>query len=366
MPIYMDVHFVPGADARGVAEAHRMDLQIEQEHQCKCLTYWIDEQRESVFCLIDAPTEHAVNEMHRSSHGLIPHKIIEVNRNLVGAFLGRLFDPEETEVTSDGLKVFQDSSFRALVLIRITDPVLLKHRLGNEKAQAVLAGYYSIIRDKLPFYQGREIEDKRTGILTSFSSAANAVSCALDVEKSLRESRTHLEGIKIAVNAGLPVGKSDELFGEAIQLAQYMCEVVHPSPILISSEVGELISKDLTPDLIQRITTLSPHDETFLATLYQQLEENFSDPGFDVSKLSKAIAMSKSQLYRRSMDVVGVSPVILLKQFRLRKARELMRTRHESISQITFVSGFTSPSYFTKCFKQEYGLLPMTYVDLVQ
>jgi AraC-like DNA-binding protein len=365
MPIYMDVHFVPGADARGVAEAHRMDMQIEEQHQCKCLTYWIDEQRESVFCLVEAPTEHAVNEMHRSSHGLIPHKIIEVNRNLVGAFLGRLFDPAEAEVTSDGLKVFQDSSFRALLLISVTDTILMKTRFGSEKAQTVLAGYYAIIRESVLVHQGREIEDKGSGILTSFSLAANAVTCAIDIERKLNDARANLRDFKIVVNAGLPVGKGDGLFGETIQLAQYMSEVVHPSTVLISSEVSELVAKDFVPDQLKNIGILTRHDESFLTTLFEKLEENYSDPGFDVSKLGKAMAMSKSQLYRKSIDVVGLSPVLVLKKFRLAKARQLMRTRRESISQITFTSGFSSPSYFTKCFKQEYGILPMTYVEFV-
>lgn len=43
MPIYMDVHIVPGVTATDVAEAHRMDILVQKEHGCKCMTYWIDE-----------------------------------------------------------------------------------------------------------------------------------------------------------------------------------------------------------------------------------------------------------------------------------------------------------------------------------
>ena len=55
MPIYMDVHIVPGVKSKDVAEAHRLDLLHQDEYGCKCMTYWIDEGRESIFCLIDAP-----------------------------------------------------------------------------------------------------------------------------------------------------------------------------------------------------------------------------------------------------------------------------------------------------------------------
>src|SRR6185295_3861090 len=116
MPLYMDVHIVPGVKARDVAEAHRKDILVEEQHECKCMTYWIDEERESIFCLIEGPTKEAVEEMHRQAHGLIPNKIIEVSSTLVESFLGRIYDPSEATVTDDGLKVFSDPSFRILLV----------------------------------------------------------------------------------------------------------------------------------------------------------------------------------------------------------------------------------------------------------
>ncbi len=71
----MDVQIVPGAKARDVAEAHRKDLLHQEEFSCKCITYWIDEGRETIFCLIDAPHKRAVEEMHRSAHGMLDNCI---------------------------------------------------------------------------------------------------------------------------------------------------------------------------------------------------------------------------------------------------------------------------------------------------
>jgi AraC-like DNA-binding protein len=85
-----------------------------------------------------------------------------------------------------------------------------------------------------------------------------------------------------------------------------------------------------------------------------------------VDDYCKEMAMSTSQLYRKTVALTGLSPNLLLKEFRLEKAKEMMKKQHYSISQITFDSGFTSPSYFTKCFKQKYGLLPMNYIELLQ
>ena len=79
MPIYMDVHNVPGVKARDVADAHLLDLIHQNEFGCNCMTYWIDEQRESIFCLIAAPSKEAVEELHGKAHGLVPNRVIEVD-----------------------------------------------------------------------------------------------------------------------------------------------------------------------------------------------------------------------------------------------------------------------------------------------
>src|SRR6266576_960316 len=115
MPIYMDVHIVPEVKAQNVAEAHRKDLLLQEEYGCKCMTYWIDEKRESIFCLIEAPNKDAVEEMHGKAHGLIPNKIIEVSSKVVESFLGRIFDPAEAKISDGGLKVFSDPSYRILL-----------------------------------------------------------------------------------------------------------------------------------------------------------------------------------------------------------------------------------------------------------
>jgi predicted dinucleotide-utilizing enzyme len=73
MPIYMDIHIVPGVKAKDVAEAHRKDLLHQEEYECKCMTYWIDEQRENIFCLIEAPGKEAVEEYHAGRIVPWPH-----------------------------------------------------------------------------------------------------------------------------------------------------------------------------------------------------------------------------------------------------------------------------------------------------
>ena len=364
MPIYMDVHIVPGVKARDVAEAHKKDLLHQQEYGCRAMTYWVDEKRETIFCLVEAPEKHAVEEMHRKAHGLIPHKIIEVSSNIVESFLGRIYDPEEVQTSDEGLKVFSDPSFRILVVTKMTDPVLLQHKLGTDKANELLNQHNNVIRKNLEQYEGSEVEHGGTGFIISFTSAAKAVSCALAIQKDLQNLNADAIGFKIAINAGEPIEKSNKLFGDTIQLADYLCAISSHSRVAIACSVQQLLSKDLS-NKGNNFLCLTPYDETLLKLIFNKLEENYQNPDFDIDDYCRVMAMSKSQLYRKTMSLTGLSLNTLLKDFRLQKAKELMKKQHHNIAQITFDSGFTSASYFTKCFKNKYGLLPMAYLDLL-
>ncbi len=365
MPIFMDIHLVPGVKAKDVAEAHRKDLLLQGEHGCKCMTYWIDEVRENIFCLVEAPNKQAVEQMHSKAHGLMPNKIIEVSSKLVESFLGRIYDPGDAEITNDGLKVFKDPSFRVLMLTKTSDPYLLAHQLGSERAGELLSLVSSVIRNNIIQFNGREAEHRGTGFIVSFSSAANAVSCALEIQQEISADIKNTLCFKIAINAGEPVENSSQLFGDAIQFAVNMFTVTKPAQIAIASVVCDIVSKDLFKVDSNNIFAFSPQDEKLLLMLFACLEKNWQHAEFDIANYCQSMAMSKSQLYRKTISLTGLSPNILLKDYRLEKARELMKQQHYNIAQITFDSGFTSASYFTKCFKKKYGLLPMAYLDMM-
>lgn len=362
MPIYMDVHMVPGVKARDVAEAHSKDVFVQDAHACRCMTYWIDEERESIFCLIEAPDKESVIAMHNQAHGLIPNKIIEVQPSVVESFLGRIYDPDEATTTDDGLKVFSDPSFRVLVLTTITDPVLLQHQFGKEKTQMLLQHHREVVRRNLRFFDGREVEHGGTGFIISFTSAARAVSFALTVQKEMNTEEARELNFRISIHGGEPIEKTNRLFGDVIQMAQYMSAATHCLQVAITSVVKDLVTNENLDS--ESFFSLPPQDELLLMKLYATLEVNWQNAEFDVDDFCREMAMSKSQLYRKTICLTGLSPNVLLKEFRLEKARELMRKKYHNIAQVTFDSGFTSPSYFTKCFKKKFGLLPANYMEM--
>jgi AraC-like DNA-binding protein len=366
MPIYMDIHLVPGLEALDAAEAHRKDMMIQDDYKCKAMTYWIDETRGVAFCLIEGPDKTGVEEMHRHSHGLIPHKIIEVKNELVESFLGRINDPEEVEISDTGLKVINESAFRILLVTDMVDPVLLRHKLGMEKANELINVQNEAIRKELAIHGGREVENAGNGFIASFSSAVKAISCALAIQKSMSVADRRQTGFKIGINGGEPVSKSDKLFGDTIQMAKYLCTVAPNDKIVVATVVKELLSRDFAQLDQKNIVILPPQEETLVETLYNILEANWQDSDFTVSEFCHTMSMSKSRLYRKTISLWGLSPNLLLKEFRLDKAREILRKQSFNISQTTFDSGFSSPSYFTKCFKKKFGLLPATYLNTLQ
>jgi AraC-like DNA-binding protein len=366
MPIYMDIHDVPGIEAIDAAEAHRKDMLIQEQYQCKCMTYWVDVSRGVAFCLIEAPEKSIVEEIHRNSHGLIPNKIIEVKKDLVESFLGRIHDPEDAVISDNGLKVFTESAIRILLLTDIIDPVLLRYGLGTEMANNLLDRQNSLIRKELSNSGGREVEHNGNGFIISFSSAAKAIACAHEIWKGLSDKDRSLTGFKIGLNAGEPVEKSDKLFGDTIRLARYLCTINSNDRIVVSSGVKDLLARDHFQKTQDIFMTLLPQDEIFVESLFQTLEDHWQDVDFDVAEFGQALAMSKSRLYRRTTELWGLAPNLLLKEFKLDKARELLKKQSSNIAQTTFDAGFSSPSYFTKCFKKRFGLLPARYLDSLE
>lgn len=83
-----------------------------------------------------------------------------------------------------------------------------------------------------------------------------------------------------------------------------------------------------------------------------------SNSDLSVEDIGTELGLSRVQLYRKVKALTGFSPVELLRKTRLSKARQLLETTDQTISEIAYKVGFTAPSYFTKCFKEEHGVLP--------
>lgn len=96
----------------------------------------------------------------------------------------------------------------------------------------------------------------------------------------------------------------------------------------------------------------------FITRFKEVVEARLSDSDISVEDLAADMNLSRVQLYRKVKTVTGSSPVELLRTARLNRGYQLLLTSDLSISEVAYQVGFTAPSYFTKCFKEEYGMLP--------
>ncbi|MCL6267295.1 nickel-binding protein [Flagellimonas myxillae] len=361
MPIFMDRHIVPGIEAKHAAQAHREDLRIQDEYGCRCMTYWVDEDRGSAFCLIDAPDIESVKQMHDRAHGLIPHDIIQVNSNVVEAFLGRISDPEAYKDLADpDLKIFNDPAFRIIMVAKTRDIQLLKHGIGLEKSKKLISLYHEVMRQELLNFEGRQVETEDFGFVASFVSVTQAVNCAVSVQEKLHFAAELLE-LRIGLNAGMPVDKSKDLFGDTVKMADYLCWMGSGNQIVLASIIKEIYKGDAKSQYASTLFKwLKPVDENILQMLMDTLSGHFQNAKWSVNDFCIKMSMSKSKLYRKSTELLGMSPNELLREYRLVNALVLLRT-NRNIAETAFDSGFSSPSYFIKCFQERFNTSPLNY-----
>lgn len=365
MPIYMDAHLVPGVKAREVARAHQQDLMHQEDFGCKCMTYWVDEQRETIFCLVDAVDKEAVRNLHNKAHGLVPNRIIEVSSSIVQSFLGRIYDPEQFTL-EEGIRIFSEASFRYLLLIETKDLLLINQECDPGFATGLYTNLATQILELGNRFEGNRAEFKGPGQLLSFSHIENAVGFANSLLQGLsKEEKTVLQ-LRMAIHGGEPVENSPELFGDTVALAGYLNRALSPSGLILSADSKKALTRLNPLRLDLSMLSLSAPDEQFLTSLYAVITEHWQDAGFDIPGYSRELGMSASQLYRKSVAITGSSCNELLRQYRLHRAKELLQHQRYSIAGVSYECGFTSPSYFTKCFRRQFGILPNQYQALLQ
>jgi class 3 adenylate cyclase len=243
----MDRHFSIDATRTAIKHAHERDLKIQDKHGVKFLTYWFDEDRCTTFCLVDAPTKEAIQEAHDEAHGGVPHEIIEVDPQVVHAFLGRVNDPPPAANAED---IELDSAFRAIMFTDLKDSTLMTTMYGDNKALHLLHIHNALTRNALRSHKGTEVKHTGDGIMASFKSVADAVHCALNIQQAFNihnlANPDEALYVRIGMSAGEPIEEDGDLFGSAVQMAARLCAHAEPNQILAAQ-----IVRDQSADLAQ-------------------------------------------------------------------------------------------------------------------
>ena len=121
-------------------------------------------------------------------------------------------------------------------------------------------------------------------------------------------------------------------------------------------KLSKLFSNSDENDTFEKLSNET--DKTFAAQLRKIIQDNLSDNEFNVERIGDEIGLSRVQLYRKVKALTGYSPVEMLRKARLTRARHLLRTTEKTVSEVAYAVGFSTPSYFSKCYKDEFGESP--------
>lgn len=222
----------------------------------------------------------------------------------------------------------------------------------------------------------------------------------------LLEASNGKEGLKIALEAVPDLIISDimmpEMDGRQLCYLAKSTEVTSHIPVLLLTALADLDSKleglelgadyylakpfeprelvTVSNNLIQQRRKLRDHfskrillktqewqgvnaDEQFLQKLMALVEENLADPDFSIEDLQKELGISRMQLHRKLKALTDKSATEFIRTIRLKIAAERLHKGVDNVSQVAYQVGFNSLSYFTKCFKEQFGMLPSAYAS---
>lgn len=248
MPMFIDIHDVPGVKPGDVARAHLHDQRIQSQHGVEYIKYWLNEKQGKIFCLCTAPDAEAAGAVHREAHGLEAARIMEVTPELADAFMGA------AEIDNAGAALLpegeRDPGTRTIMFTDIVGSTSMTQGLGDEIALTMLEVHDRIVREALSATGGREVKHTGDGIMAAFVSAAAAIRCGINVQRNLAQHRRANPQqpiqVRIGVAAGEPIEHHNDFFGSTVQLAARLCAHADPEQILLSNAVAELcIGKSL-------------------------------------------------------------------------------------------------------------------------
>ena len=130
-------------------------------------------------------------------------------------------------------------------------------------------------------------------------------------------------------------------------------------------ETREAVYKKILKEnqLVPSEVSKSILDQEFLNKVLAFIEKNISEPELNVEQLASSVALSRIQVYRKIKAISGQSPVEFIRTIRLKKASQLILEGKLNYSEIAFETGFATPSYFTRCFREHFGKTPTEYAN---
>jgi class 3 adenylate cyclase len=243
MPLFLDIHHVPGARAEDLRRAHEADLQVQSQYGVDYQKYWFNEGCGKAFCLVDAPSAEAAMQVHREAHGIVAEKIIEVDPDMVDGFLGG------GEVNGAGAALVPggkapDTAVRSVLFTDIVGSTELAQRLGDDIAFELITTHDALVRSAVAQHGGKVIKHTGDEIMAVFLSPVQTVRAACLIQSGVsafvpEEGRPPFQ-VRIGAAAGEPIERDNGFFGTTVNLAARLCAHAEPGTILVTNGIAEL------------------------------------------------------------------------------------------------------------------------------
>ncbi|MEW7289075.1 alpha/beta fold hydrolase [Aquimarina sp. 2304DJ70-9] len=243
--------------------------------------------------------------------------------------------------------------------------------------------HQELIRQYVKQYRGNIVEYNTETFTATFEGPSKAVHCSIDLVDAIRDMNAQLTiGIHIKEclvrnciceeTEDFAASIHKEPIPNQIQLTQTVKNLLvgagvsfTPSKTIFKTESGEPLllftvankPRDINTNRIDQNKQL-PQNDSFLKKVLQNINNHLSNDYFGVEMLCKEIGVSERQLQRKLKAITNKSPNQLISSVRLHHAKELILSQQDTIAEIAFQTGFSSPSYFSKCFKKEFAISP--------
>ncbi len=243
MPLYLDVHEVPGATAADLKKAHEADMAVQGRYGVDYRKYWLNEKCGKVFCLVEAPNVEAAERVHREAHGLTAQKIIEIDPELADSFLGGGGIDEAGAALYPGGSE-RDTAVRSVMFTDIVGSTELAQRLGDHIAMELLTTHDAIVRGAVGEHGGRVVKHTGDGIMAVFLSPVQAVKAACKIQTAVQavlpQENLPVFQVRIGAAAGEPIERDNDFFGSTVNLAARLCAHAEPGAVLVTNGIAEL------------------------------------------------------------------------------------------------------------------------------
>lgn len=162
---------------------------------------------------------------------------------------------------------------------------------------------------------------------------------------------TQIEGLRYGADAYLTKPFSTELLSVQVE------NLIQQRRKLMEHYTGEKRLIELHPNEV----VITSKDEEFIKQVLKIVEENIPNAGFNIDEIASIVGLGRSTFFKKLKGLTGMAPVELVREFRIKRAAQLLKSGEYSISEIAYMTGFNSAGYFSTCFREKYHQTPSEY-----